>query len=106
MASSRVGQDDRLDGVVLRFYVLNNGDAVGKGFAGAGGGLGDDVLPGIMGGMQPAWTGVVTSSSRRWMARMISGDRPRLSNRTPSVYSINISSFHVVGAYDKMDAGP
>ncbi len=60
----------------------------------------------IMGGMQPAWTGVVTSSSRRWMARMISGDRPRLSNRTPSVYSINISSFHVVGAYDKMDAGP
>ena len=40
------GQDDRLDGVVLRVYVLNDGDAVGKGFAGAGGGLGDDVLPG------------------------------------------------------------
>ena len=36
----------------------------------------------------PAWTGVDTSIFRFSMARMISGDRCRLSNRTPSVNSI------------------
>ena len=39
------GQDHRLDALVLRVHVLHNGDAVGKGLAGAGGGLGDHVLP-------------------------------------------------------------
>ena len=42
----------------------------------------------IMGGMQPACTGVVMVICRWAMALAISGDRPKLSNRTPSVYSI------------------
>ena len=40
------GQDHRLNALVLRVDMLHNGDAVGKGLAGAGGGLGDDVAPG------------------------------------------------------------
>ena len=39
------GQDDGLHGFVLRVHVLHDGDAVGKGLARAGGGLGDHVLP-------------------------------------------------------------
>ena len=42
----------------------------------------------------PAWTGVETSIPRWAMARIISGDRFRLSNRTPCVYSICIPLFH------------
>jgi hypothetical protein len=39
------GQDYRLDALVLRVHMLHDGDAVGKGLAGAGGGLGDHILP-------------------------------------------------------------
>ena len=40
----------------------------------------------------PAWTGVETSIPLLAMARIISGDRERLSNRTPCVYSIVLFS--------------
>ena len=40
------GQDHRLDGLILRIDVLHDGDAVGEGLAGAGGGLGDHIPPG------------------------------------------------------------
>ena len=50
---SRGGQDDGLDGLVLRVDVLHDGDAVGKGLAGAGGGLGHHILPRHHGGDAP-----------------------------------------------------
>ena len=63
----------------------------------------------IIGGMQPAWTGVDTSMLRFSMARMISGDRCRLSNRTPSVNSMALFLFRLsvglAGAAAPVDHG-
>ena len=49
----RGGQDHGLHALVLRVDVLHDGDAVGKGLAGAGGGLGHHVLPLHHGGDAP-----------------------------------------------------
>ena len=45
-------------------------------------------LPAIMGGMQPACTGVETVYPLLRMARSVASDRPKLSNATPWVISI------------------
>ena len=55
-------------------------------------------FPSSMGGMHPAWTGVLISYPLFLMARMVASDRPKLSKGAPCVNSIAVSSFSIYSA--------